>query len=41
MKKEKVGHCIIFSKKICLIISYEPQTWNLMVDKKLHIMYVV
>jgi hypothetical protein len=36
-----VGHCIIFSDFFCLVISYEPQTWGLMADKKLHIIYVV
>jgi hypothetical protein len=36
-----VGHCVIFSDFFCLIISYEPQTWSPMADKKLHIIYVV
>jgi hypothetical protein len=27
-----VGNCIIFSNFFCLIMSYESQTWNLMVD---------
>jgi hypothetical protein len=36
-----VGHCIIFSNFFFLIMIYEPQTWRLMADKKLHIIYVV
>ncbi len=32
-----IEHCIIFSDFFCLIMSYEPQTWGLMADKKLHI----
>ncbi len=36
-----VGHCIIFSDFFCLVMSCEPQTWSLMADKKLHIIYVV
>jgi hypothetical protein len=36
-----VRHCIIFSNFFCLVMSYEPQTWAFMVDKKLHIIYVV
>jgi hypothetical protein len=35
-----VGHYIIFSNFFCLVMSYEPQTWGPMVDKKLHIIYV-
>jgi hypothetical protein len=33
-----VGYCSIFSNFFCLILSYEPQTWGLMANKKLHIM---
>ncbi len=36
-----VGHCIIFSDFFCLVMSYQPQTWNPMVDKKSHIIHVV
>jgi hypothetical protein len=36
-----VGHYTIFSDFFCLVMSYEPQTWGPMVDKKLHIIYVV
>jgi hypothetical protein len=36
-----VGNCIIFSAFFCLVMSYEPQTWDPMADKKLHIIYVV
>jgi hypothetical protein len=36
-----VGHNIIFSDFFCLVMSYEPQTWGPMVNKKLHIIYVV
>jgi hypothetical protein len=30
-----------FSDFFCLVMSYEPQTWGPMADKKLHIIYVV
>jgi hypothetical protein len=36
-----VGHYIIISDFFCLIMFYEPQTWNPMANKKLHITYVV
>jgi hypothetical protein len=36
-----VGHCNIFLDFFCLVMSYEPQTWGLMANKKLHIIYVV
>ncbi len=36
-----VGHCIIFSDFFYLVMSYEPQTWDPMANKKLHIIYVV
>ncbi len=36
-----VGHCIIFSDFLYLVMSYESQTWNPMANKKLHIIYVV
>ncbi len=36
-----VGYCIIFSDFFCLLVTYEPQTWGPMVNKKLHIIYVV
>jgi hypothetical protein len=35
-----VRYCIIFSD-FFIIMSYEPQTWSPMADKKLHIIYVV
>jgi hypothetical protein len=34
-------NCIIFSDFFCLGMSYKPQTWGPMADKKLHIIYVV
>ncbi len=36
-----VRHCIIFTNFVWLVMSYESQTWNLMADEKLHIIYVV
>jgi hypothetical protein len=36
-----IAHYIIFSDFFCLVISYEPQTWGPMADKKLHIIYLV
>jgi len=44
MKKKKIvllGICIIFSYFFCLTMSYEPQTWGPMANKKLHIIYVM
>jgi hypothetical protein len=36
-----VKHYIILTKKICLVMSYESQTWGPMANKKLYIIYVV
>jgi hypothetical protein len=35
-----IGDCIIFSDFFCLVMFYEPQTWSLMADENLHIIYI-
>jgi len=35
-----LGITLFFQNFFCLVMSYEPQTWGPMVDKKLHIIYV-
>jgi hypothetical protein len=44
MKKKEIlylGIELFFSDFFFIVMSYEPQTWGLMADEKLHIIYVL